>query len=77
MSWNAHQKNFLRMAVVKRRDGRLDVSYLKDATTAATVTADTLDEAVAWLESTHGVSPVQAGPTDLFEEYHNTLDDLI
>lgn len=77
MSWNANQKNFLRMAVVKRGDGRLDVSYLKDATTAATITADTLDEAVAWLESTHGVPRRLGTQTDLFEEYHNTLDGLI
>jgi hypothetical protein len=77
MSWNANQKNFLRMAVVKRSDGRLDVSYLKDATTAATATVGTLDEAVTWLESTHGVPRRPGAQTDLFEEYHNTLDDLL
>ena len=76
MSWNTNQAKFLRMSVIKRADGRLDVAYLKDATTAATATADTLDEAVAWLEATHGA--VRHHQTDLFAAADDPhLGDLI
>lgn len=76
MSWNTNQKGFLRMSVTKRADGRLDVAYLKDATTAATATADTLDEAFAWLETTHGTG--RGRQSDLFDaRADEPLEDLI
>lgn len=69
MNWNPNQKNFLRLSITKRSDGRLDVAYLNSATSAATTTADTLDEAIAWLEMTHGeTNRVKCSGADQFED---------
>ena len=67
MSWADGANRFIRLSVTRRADGRLDVAYLKDATTAATITSDTLEEAMVWLEATHGGRPVPARQPDLLD----------